>query len=142
ESPEDLKALIKGRDRAMERIIIGGGDGTMRRAAGALIAADRPVGILPMGTANDLARSLGIPPSPPGAVGVIAAGRTRRIDVGQLIGHHFFTAAECGLGAAVRKTLSPRLTKVLGPLSYAGGAWDAMHRMRSFEVDVEMGAER
>lgn len=140
DSPERLKELI-GRD-GIERIVIGGGDGTMRRAAGALMAAGRPVGILPMGTANDLARSLDIPVTPDGAAMVIARGRTARIDMGLVNGHHFFNAAQIGLGATVRHALSPGLKKWLGPLSYAVGAWDAMRRMRPFEVDVETDGER
>src|SRR3546814_727991 len=57
-------------------------------------------------------------------------------------GLHFFNAAQIGRGATVRHALSPRLKKVLGPFSYAVGAWDAMRRMRPFEVDVEVEGER
>jgi YegS/Rv2252/BmrU family lipid kinase len=141
ESPEELKQLIAHHADSVERIVIGGGDGTMRRAAGALMTVGRPVGILPLGTANDLARSLAIPVTPVGAVQVMARNHTRRIDVGVVNGHHFFNAAQIGLGATVRKALSPKLKKALGPLSYAVGAWDAMRRMRPFTVEVEVGGE-
>jgi len=142
DSPDRLKGLIGHHEEAVERIVIGGGDGSMRRAAGALIKAGLPIGILPLGTANDLAHSLAVPISPAGAAGVIARGATRTIDVGLVNGHHFFNAAQIGLGATVRKTLSPWLKTALGPLSYAVGAWDAVRRMRPFTVDVEVGSER
>src|SRR3546814_2121508 len=61
-------------------VILGGGDGTMNAAAPALRVLGRPFGLLPLGTANDLARSLGIPFDPAGAADVIVAGASRRID--------------------------------------------------------------
>lgn len=134
-------SLIQRHAARAVRIIIGGGDGTMRSAAGALIEAARPVGILPLGTANDLARSLSIPVTPRGAAQVIRAGHTRAIDVALVNGRHFFNAAQLGLGATVKKQLSPRLNRLLGPLVYALGAWDAMRRMRPFDVSVRVDGQ-
>ena len=55
-------------------MIIGGGDGTLSMAADGLVARQLPLGILPLGTANDLARTLGLPLDPAAAADVIAAG--------------------------------------------------------------------
>lgn len=63
-------------------ILIGGGDGTVRSCAAMMKAADRPFGILPLGTMNLLARDLGVPPDLDAALAAYARGATvRRIDV-------------------------------------------------------------
>ncbi|KMO29174.1 lipid kinase, partial [Methylobacterium tarhaniae] len=57
----DCKALIHAHAATCDMVILGGGDGTLNAAAQALAEAHLPLGILPLGTANDLARSLGLP---------------------------------------------------------------------------------
>ena len=63
-SPEaDCRDVIRDRAGAVDLVILGGGDGTMNYAAPALVEAGLPFAILPLGTANDLARSLNLPPT-------------------------------------------------------------------------------
>ena len=108
ESPSDvgqLGAWILERRSEADLVIIGGGDGTLNAAADALVEAGLPLGILPLGTANDLARTLEIPSSLIEASRVIAAGQTRRIDLGRINGKHFQRRqrrAERACGAAAR----------------------------------------
>jgi diacylglycerol kinase family enzyme len=83
--------------REVDLIAVGGGDGTLNAAADCVMQMNRPLGILPMGTANDLARTLGIPADLDAAVQIIAAGRTRRIDLDLVNGHPFFNVASIGL---------------------------------------------
>src|SRR5687768_209170 len=73
-----------------------GGDGTAMDVIGALAAKGPPVGILPGGTGNLLARSLGIPLTVPAAVRALVAGREARIDLGRLGDGRVF-----GIGAGV-----------------------------------------
>ncbi|MBN9022381.1 MAG: NAD(+)/NADH kinase, partial [Rhizobiales bacterium] len=64
---EDRKALaglIGECARDVDAIVVAGGDGTVNAAVPALIESGKPVGILPFGTANDLALTLGIPADP------------------------------------------------------------------------------
>lgn len=83
-------------------IIAAGGDGTIGDVVNGM-ASVRPeadlgtVGILPLGTANDLAANLGIPLDLPGAARVIAAGKTRLIDVGHVNGQYFVNNSAIGL---------------------------------------------
>lgn len=65
--------------------VAAGGDGTVGAVATHAVAADLPLGILPLGTANDVARALGIPLAPADAAAVIAQGEPRAIDAGQAI---------------------------------------------------------
>ena len=82
-------------------IVAAGGDGTVRSIAFQLLDRDVALGILPMGTAMNVARSLDIPLELDGAVAALAAGRTRVIDVGEARGRPFLEVASIGLGAEV-----------------------------------------
>ena len=78
-------------------VAIGGGDGTQGCAAAILSKAGATHAILPLGTRNNLARQLDIPLDLDGAVGVIAAGRTRAIDLSEVNGQAFVNNASIGL---------------------------------------------
>lgn len=73
------------RDAGCVAAVAAGGDGTVGAVATHAVAADLPLGILPLGTANDVARALGIPLTPAAAAAVIAQGEPRAIDAGQAI---------------------------------------------------------
>jgi diacylglycerol kinase family enzyme len=78
-------------------IIVGGGDGTVSAAAGAVADSKTTLGILPMGTLNHLARDLGISFSLDEAAAVIAKGKMRRIDAAELNGRIFVNNSAIGL---------------------------------------------
>jgi YegS/Rv2252/BmrU family lipid kinase len=117
-------------------VILGGGDGTLSHALDALLVADRPLGILPMGNANDLARTLGIPTDCADACRVIAEDRRRRIDVGWVNGTHFFNVASMGLSVRIAQRLTRDRKERWGVLAYLGCAWEAVHEQRSFWARV------
>lgn len=90
--------------QAYSPIIVAGGDGTVGDAANGLVrAAGRgqallgPLGILPTGSANDLAFALGIPTDLQDAARVIAAGKTRAMDLGRLNDRYFVNNSAAGL---------------------------------------------
>src|SRR5919199_2151366 len=105
-SAADLPHTILHRRPEIDSVIIAGGDGTLNAAAGALVETGLPLGILPTGTANDLARTLAIPGDLPQAASVIAAGRRGRIDLGDVNGHPFFNVASIGLSAELARQLT------------------------------------
>ena len=76
--------------------VVMSGDGLIGIVGGALAGGDVPLGIVPGGRGNDLARVLGIPTEPEAAVAVLAAGHTRRIDVGEANGRRFLGIASVG----------------------------------------------
>ena len=81
-------------------VIAGGGDGTVGATARGLVGSDCPLGILPLGTYNNFARSLRLPHDLDGACRVLARGRVRRVDVGVANDeHYFFEAAGVGIDA-------------------------------------------
>ena len=81
----------------LDAVVAGGGDGTVSCAAGHLAGRGRPLGILPMGTLNHLARDAGIPADLEAAVAAIAGGRTRAIDVAEVNGRVFVNNSSVGL---------------------------------------------
>jgi diacylglycerol kinase family enzyme len=82
-------------------IVVGGGDGSIACAAQRLKGRDVPLGIIPLGTMNLMAKDLGLPLELDGAVKVIAGGHIRKIDVGVLNGHAFLCKAMVGLPANI-----------------------------------------
>lgn len=132
-----LPAQIEAEASEAGSILIGGGDGTLNAALPALLRLDRPLGIIPLGTANDLARTLGIPPDPVAAVRIIAAGRRRRIDVGEANDKPFFNVASIGFGVDLTRALTRDAKARWGVLGYAVAGLRTLGRMRRFTAIIE-----
>lgn len=127
---------IAARVGTLDFVIVGGGDGTISATAQALYRHKLPFAILPLGTANDLARSLNIPTNLDKAFDVIIAANRRWIDLGLVNGHYFFNACHIGLGVKVTQELTPELKKRWGVLSYFKALSRALKRSREFSVDL------
>lgn len=136
ENPRSITELIQVYQHDCDRIIIGGGDGTLNAAAEALLASNLPLGILPLGTANDLARTLGIPQNPVEACDVIAEGRLHRIDLGCVNSHYFFNVAHIGFGVTLARELSAEIKKQWGVFGYVGTAFAALKNRSSFRAEI------
>jgi diacylglycerol kinase family enzyme len=85
--------------QALGTVVVAGGDGTINTVASACMEANRPLGLLPAGTFNYVARNLGIPTEIAAAVTVIVNGRVRKIDIGEINGRIFLNNAGFGLYA-------------------------------------------
>lgn len=117
-------------------VVIGGGDGTLNAAAGAVLTAGKPLAVLPLGTANDLARTLGLPLDVPAACRLIADGHTRRIDLGRVNDRLFFNVASIGLSVAITAGLSKERKARFGVFAYLISAVEAVWRWRPFVADI------
>ena len=95
-----------------------GGDGTAMEVAGSLAGSGVPVGVLPGGTGNLLARALGIPRNVARAVPALLHGSVRQIDLGVVLGHRFAVAAGVGIDAAMVAETPAWMKKRLGVLAY------------------------
>jgi diacylglycerol kinase (ATP) len=95
-----------------------GGDGTAMEVAGALRYSGVPIGVLPGGTGNLLARALGIPRTVRDAVPALLAGEVRRIDLGVVFGHRFAVAAGVGIDASMVAETPVWMKRRLGVLAY------------------------
>lgn len=118
-NPAEVDTAIRKHSDAVDLIVVGGGDGTMNAAAEALLAAHLPFGVLPLGTANDLARLLGIPRDPKAAAQVILEDHRRWIDLGRANEKLFFNIATVGLSARLAKAMDAATKRRFGALAYA-----------------------
>ncbi|GJE57969.1 lipid kinase [Methylobacterium trifolii] len=133
----DCKALIGRHAKEVDLVILGGGDGTMNAAAPALVETGLPLGILPLGTANDLARSLGLPLDPLAAARVITTAEARPVDLGWVNGHYYFNVASIGFSAELAGSLTAESKKTWGTLGYGIAAFRILRRVRPFTVTIE-----
>lgn len=141
ETPDELGALIRRHAPEVDFIVLGGGDGTFNNAATALMEIGKPVGILPLGTGNDLARTLGIPLDLKGAVDVILRGRSHRIDLGEVNGRPFFNVASFGLSTRLTRNLTSDVKRRWGRFGYAIALFRALIRARPFSAIIRANGQ-
>ncbi|KUM32505.1 lipid kinase [Arthrobacter sp. EPSL27] len=118
-------------------VVVGGGDGTVSYAAGRVAGTQVVLGVLPLGTANDFARTLEIPPNLAEACATVAEGKVVDIDLGRANGEPFLNVASVGLSVAVTEALSPRLKRYIGPLAYSIATLRAYTRHKPFRARLE-----
>ena len=138
---EELSDLIRRDAGDADVVVIGGGDGTLSAAAAGLAEVGVPLAILPLGTANDLARTLGIPQDIGAAARLAASGTVRRIDLGEVNGVPFFNVASIGLSVELARALTRDMKRRWGKLGYAVAAVRVLARMRPFRAEVRVDGE-
>ncbi len=137
-----LLRLIRERGPKVDRIAIAGGDGSIAAALPALLEVGTPLAVIPLGTANDLARNLGLPDARDAQLALVRSGTVRRIDLGSANGRPFLNAASVGLGAAVAALHSGEAKRWLGVLNYPRVLYLAWRRTRPFTVEITCDGER
>ncbi len=143
EDPKDLEPTVRELLAAKpDLLILGGGDGTISGLVDLMVGHDVMLGVLPLGTANSFARSLGIPLSIEGAVEVIRTGRPRRIDLGMIDNDYYANCAAMGISPKIAETVPHGLKRVAGRLGYLGWAAYQFLRFRPFTLIVEQNGER
>ena len=140
EHPEHLAEVIQRYRDQVDMVIVGGGDGTLNAAVQGLVGTHLPLGILPLGTANDLARTLGIPPSVPEACQIIAGGQLRSIDLGWVNGQYFLNTASMGLSVKITRNLTSEAKRTWGVLAYAATAIQVLLKARPFQAEIRWRA--
>jgi YegS/Rv2252/BmrU family lipid kinase len=137
-----LREYLDRPDSDRPLIIAGGGDGTIGAAADEIADTRAVLAILPLGTSNDVARSLGIPADPVKAAGLIADGVVRAIDLGHLLvpdqrPRNFVHAATVGFNVQFAQlATSSSLRRRFGRLTYAVAAARAMREHEPFECEL------
>ena len=105
QNPEIMEPVVKAAIAKSPMVIIGGGDGTLSSTVDYFMGSDTVFAVLPLGTANSFARTLGLPLDLDGAIDVIAKGRRKRIDLGMIDGDYFANPAALGLSPLIADTV-------------------------------------
>jgi YegS/Rv2252/BmrU family lipid kinase len=121
--------------------VVMSGDGLVGQVGGELAGTGVPMGIIPGGRGNDLARVLGIPTDPPGAAAVLAAGSTREIDVGEVNGRRFLGIASCGFDSDANR-IANEARFVRGNLVYLYAALRALYAWKPATFTLLVDGER
>jgi YegS/Rv2252/BmrU family lipid kinase len=144
---EKTRSLEHGVELALRAIELGevpvvvSGDGLLGAVGGAMAGADTPLGLIPGGRGNDMARALGIPTEPEAAVEVILAGESRRIDVGEANGKRFLGIASVGFDSECNRVANE--TRFLrGNLVYAYSMPRVLLGWRPARFTIADGGER
>lgn len=141
-SPEEMVATVRDMAARVERVLVAGGDGSLSAVLPALVETQLPLAVWPVGTANDLARTLGLPDRLSAVCALIRQDQLRRVDVGRVNGSLFLNAASIGLTPRVTRALTEGLKRRWGRLAYGVAAWRALREARPLEVDVEWAGGR
>lgn len=139
-----LTEIVEAHRGQIDRLVVGGGDGTLNRALPAIMEADVPLGVLPLGTANDFARSLNLPTDPCDALDVVLAGHTCKVGVGHVNGHPFLNAVGVGLGPELTRRMDYEKKQRLGVLAYLSSLIEALgsRKRRRAAITVDGVCER
>lgn len=142
EHPDQLEPTLKqALAKQPDLVILGGGDGTISGLVDYIEGTGAALAVLPLGTANSFARSLGIPLDIPGAVKVIAEGELRRIDLGMIDGDYFANCAALGISPQIAENVPAGLKRWFGRAGYLAWAAYEFTRFHPFTLIVGEGAE-
>lgn len=127
--------------RRPDLVVVGGGDGTIATAAGLLARHDVALGVLPLGTTNNFARSLGLPMDLAGAIAVLRDGKVADVDLGEAGGTVFANMLSMGLSVEVAARVPSRLKRVVGRPAYPIAALLALPAHRPFHARLTFDDE-
>ena len=142
ERPGHAAEIVAARAASYQAVFTLGGDGTAMEVVGALARSGIPVGILPGGTGNLVARALGIPIATRRAATALLRGEVADVDLGRLASGRYF-AFSCGVGVDARmiRDTSPVWKRRLGILAYAWVALRGSIQSVRFRVRATVDGE-
>jgi YegS/Rv2252/BmrU family lipid kinase len=141
------KGLEHGAEQALRAIeagevpVVMSGDGLLGAIGGAMAGSETPLGIVPGGRGNDLARVLGIPGDPEAAVATLFSGHSRRIDVGEANGKRFLGIVSVGFDSEANR-LANETQFLRGNLVYAYAAMRTLLGWKPARFTLQVGEER
>jgi len=137
-SKHDISTAIK--KAKADRVVAVGGDGTLKLVAEALKGTKTPIGIIPAGSANGMARELGIPLGVNEALGVAVNGTTQEIHAVLVNGELCIHLSDIGFNAYIVKKFDDLPQR--GMLGYAKATWKALWSHHKMEVQFDIGKKQ
>lgn len=138
---EAARLAAEASDDGYAIVIAAGGDGTANEIANGLVGTTTALGLYPLGTGNDLARSLGYPKRLRDVPAFLAAARRRVIDVGELNGRVFVNAAGVGIDGVVAEGVKGSSRFVGSKLGYFAGSLGAIALYRPLPMRITIDGE-
>jgi diacylglycerol kinase (ATP) len=135
--PQELKKKIKS--AGADRVVAIGGDGTLKLVAQSLFKTNTPIGIIPGGSANGMAKELGIPLDVKEALDTVISGRPKKIHVVMVNEELCIHLSDIGFNAYVIKKFDSLPER--GMRAYAKAAWQALWHHHKMEVSFKIKGE-
>src|ERR1035437_9206615 len=135
--PSELSAAIRAHKDDVDVVVVGGGDGTLLSAIDGLVETKLPLVILPLGTFNELARTLGVPGDPVPAAALIDEGVPVQLDVGRVNGVRYLNEASIGLSTRVTRLQTGEVKRRLGMLAIPVTTLRALGWARPMHLEIE-----
>lgn len=135
----DIKDAFEGMDETYKYILIAGGDGTLDSVINKMKQnnIDLPVAFLPVGTANDFAKYLGMPSDVEAACNQIINSKIRRFDLGKINNKYFVNVASTGLFTDISQKTDNNLKNTMGKLAYYVKALEDLTNLKRINVKIE-----
>ncbi len=126
-------------DLKPDRVVAVGGDGTLKMVAEQLLDTGVPLGVLPAGSANGMARELAIPGDMEGSLNVVVTGELKPIDIILVNDEMCLHLSDIGLNAQVVKHYEQNNWR--GMFGYLRSVFKALRRRRQLRVEIDTGQE-
>ena len=138
--PEQMRpTVLAALEAGAPMIIVGGGDGSLSSTIDDFLGRETVFALLPLGTANSFAKTLGIGTDLESAIETIATGKKLKIDLGAIDGDYFANAAALGLSPMIAETVPHGLKRTLGMFGYGLWAVRCAFQFRPFRLHVHDG---
>jgi len=129
----------------IEIVVAAGGDGTVSDVCQGLLGTGSALGIIPLGTGNDFARTIGVGPHPNQAIEALSVSRNQRVDVGRWRQGDregfFLNIAGCGFDAAVAHRINHAYRQVRGTLAYVLAVIETLRSYRATDLTLDLDGE-
>ena len=132
------------READPDGLLAAGGDGTLHEVVNLLMREhiELPVAILPSGTSNDFATSLGVDADQEAYFDHIAAGRTRKVDLGLVGSEYFVNVASAGMVTSIAHEVDVRLKNVMGKMAYYLRGLSTLPQFHPLELSIQADGEQ
>ena len=127
--------------QGQDLIVAAGGDGTLNEVINGIAghANQIQIGLVPLGTGNDFARTLDLPDSIEDCIDILRAAKTRPVDLVRVTSdqvRYFVNVSAGGFSGTVNEKLTPEIKKTWGPLAYLRSAAQALPELRSYRTTI------
>ena len=131
----------RARTSKASTVIVAGGDGTLNEAVNGLgmFARRKLIGLVPLGTGNDFARTVGLPALIDDNIDILRAGRTAQIDIVRVKSkrsRYFVNVSAGGFSGMVDEKITPQIKRTWGPLAYIRGAAAALPHLHAYKTEI------